>query len=149
MVCSKIMECMRPQLKGEASPAEKIPMPSRPDRVTGKTVEEEAKEEPQELEAAKKDETWRTEDEFAVEGMGMLFASWSDTVRIGKKILSSLGKKVKEVEIETADGKKARCKVQPMDMEERIIQMPDKLQSILQIKKGQFVKVRPSTERQD
>jgi translation initiation factor IF-1 len=149
MVCSKILECMRTQPEGEASPAEKIPKPSKPDRVTGKTVEGEAKEEPRELEAARRDETRRTEDEFAVENLGMLFASWSDTVRIGKKILSSLGRKVKEVEIETADGKKARCKVQPMDEEERIIQMPGKLQSILQIRKGQFVKVRPSTERQD
>jgi len=149
MVCSKMLECMRAQPKGEASPAQKTQEPSKPDRITAKTIEEKVKEEPQELKAAKKDEIRRTEDEFTVENLGMMFASWSDTVRIGKKILSSLGKKVKEVEIETADGKKARCKVQPMDEEERIIQMPGKLQSILQIKKGQFVKVRPSTEHQD
>jgi hypothetical protein len=89
-----------------------------------------------------------TKDQFTVDGLGMLYASWSSTVRIHREILSNWGKKIKEVEIETANKKRTRCKVQPMDDDsrKRVIEIPDKIQFALEIKKGDLVKVKPIIE---
>jgi len=61
-----------------------------------------------------------------------------------KETLSQLGKKVKEVEVETVDGKKARCKVASMESSKgTIIEVPDKVQHALGITRGDLVKVKP------
>ncbi len=89
-------------------------------------------------------ETRLSENQFIVENLGMLYATWTGTVRIPKEALSQWGKKVKEVEIEAADGKKARCKVVFMESSERnLIEVPDKVQQTLGVKKGELVKVKP------
>jgi len=87
-------------------------------------------------------------NELRVEDLGMLYASWSGTVRIDELTLLGWGGKIKEVEIESVKGKKKRCKVKPiMDSEKRIVQVPDKVQIYLGIQNGELVTVRPITKK--
>lgn len=78
----------------------------------------------------------------------------SDTVRIDSEILSKWekiceGKKVETVTIETFNGKTLQCKVKPIKDQKYegkgIIQIPEKLQQTLEIKKGELVKAKPIT----
>ncbi len=86
----------------------------------------------------------RSENEFKVEKLDMLYASWSKTVRIDKESLPDSGRKVREIEVETADGKKVRCRVQLMENAEKgVIQIPDKVLLELKIGNGERVKVKP------
>lgn len=93
-------------------------------------------------------------NQFIVEDLGGLLIP-SDTVRIDKEILSEWeelydGKKIGEVEIETFDGKVTQCKVKHIKDSKYegkgIIRMPEKIQSILEIKKGELVRVKPLVE---
>jgi hypothetical protein len=149
MVCKKLLEC-------------KLSKPdSTPPRLEPKTVAiEEAKqsvEEPtmdtarEELEEIKEFET-KTEsspvessgNQFAVENVGQLYASWSGTVFINKDTLSGWGGKIKEVDIQTKAGKKMRCKAMPSeDPRKGIILIPDKIQLTLEVKKDELVIVEP------
>jgi hypothetical protein len=89
-----------------------------------------------------------SENQFKVKNLDMLYASWSKTVRIDRQSLSGWGKKTEEVEIETVKGKRARCKVSPIeDSEKGVIQIPDKIQLHLEIGKGELVTVRPVTKK--
>ena len=90
-------------------------------------------------------------NQLIVENLGGLLVP-SDTVRIDREILSQWeelyeGKKIGEVEIETFDGKMTQCKVKPIKSSKYegkgIIQMPEKIQSALEIKKGELVRVKP------
>lgn len=55
----------------------------------------------------------------------MLYAPWSSTVLMNRETLQQLGKKVKEVEVQTHKGKKTRCKVYAVpDIASRVIQIP-------------------------
>jgi len=84
------------------------------------------------------------ENRFAVENLGMMYASWTNTVRIDRKILSEWSGKVEEVAIETVDGRIAQCRVRPMTKSKRrVIQIPDKIQNKLKIKAGETVVVKP------
>jgi len=84
------------------------------------------------------------ENQFIVENFGMMYASWTNTARIDEKILSEWSGKVKEIQIETADGKIAQCRVRPMKKSKgRVIQIPDKIQTKLKIKAGETVVVKP------
>lgn len=91
-------------------------------------------------------------NQLMVEDLGglLLYARWSDTVRIDKETLSQWQKtynrkKIKKVEIETFEGKTMRCKVKPIKDSKRkgIIQMPEKILLDLEIKKGELVRVKP------
>jgi hypothetical protein len=93
-------------------------------------------------------------NQLIVENLGGLLVP-SDTVRIDNEILSQWeelynGKKIEEVEVETFDGKTARCKVKPIKGSKfegkGIIQMPEKMQLDLEIRKGQLVRVKPVVE---
>ena len=84
---------------------------------------------------------------------GFLFPS--DTVRIDSEILSEWenvfgGKPVEFVDIETFDGKVLRCKVKPIkDLKynsKGVVQMSEKMQLALEIKKGELVRVKPVFE---
>jgi len=89
-----------------------------------------------------------SDNQFKVDNLGMLYASWSKTVRIDSQSLSGWGMKTEEVEVETVKGKRARCKVQSMEDSERgVIQVPDKIQLYLGIGKGELVTVRPVTKK--
>jgi len=93
-------------------------------------------------------------NQFIVENLRGLFAS-ADTVRIDGDTLSQWtelyeDKRIEEAAIETFGGKSVRCKLKPLKdskLEGKgIIQIPEKLQQTLDIKKGELVKVKPIIE---
>ncbi|MDI6805126.1 MAG: hypothetical protein QMD20_00500 [Candidatus Bathyarchaeia archaeon] len=90
-------------------------------------------------------------NQLIVENLGGLLVP-SDTVRIDNEILSQWEKlyedrKIEEVEIETFNGKTTRCKVKPIKDSKYegkgVIQMPEKVQLALEIKKGELVRAKP------
>ena len=93
-------------------------------------------------------------NQFIVENLGGLFAS-SETIRIDEDLLSKWKEmytdmKVEEVEIATFGGKSVRCKVKPIKDKKfegkGLVQIHEKVQSTLEIKKGELVKVKPVIE---
>lgn len=89
-----------------------------------------------------------SDNQFKVDNLGMLHASWSKTVRIDRQSLSRWGRKTEEVEVETVKGKRTRCKVQSIEGSEKgVIQVPDKIQLYLGIGRGELVTVRPVTKK--
>lgn len=89
--------------------------------------------------------------QLMVETLGGLLIP-SDTVRIDSNLLSQWeesgeGVKIQEVFIETFGGKTIQCKVKPIKDSKfegkGVILMPEKMQSALEIKKGELVKVKP------
>jgi hypothetical protein len=92
--------------------------------------------------------------QFIVENIGGLLVP-SDIVRIDNESLSQWaelydGRGMEEVEVETFGGKSIQCKVRPLKdskLEGKgIIQIPEKMQIVLEIKKGELVRVRPIVE---
>lgn len=92
--------------------------------------------------------------QLIVENIGGLLVP-SDTVRVDSETLSGWestfeGKKIEYVEIETFDGKTARYKVKPIKDSKYtgkgIVQIPEKAQLALEIKKGELVRVKPIIE---
>jgi len=93
-------------------------------------------------------------NQFIVENLGGLFVS-GDTVRIDNDILLKWkelyeDRAIEEVEIETFSGKSARCKLKPIKNSKHegkgIIQIPEKIQAALDIRKGELVRVKPVVE---
>lgn len=106
-------------------------------------------EEPQKLEVTNLPEP--PISQFMVENIGGLLVP-SDTVRIDAETISKWEElyphlKIEEVEVEAFNGKVTQCKVKPLKDSKfegkGIVQMPEKIQSTLEIKKGELVKVRP------
>jgi len=138
----------------------KIPMDEeleKPEPVA-ESVEETVMEEPKEtVEAETKHEPLLPEppvNQLIVENIGGLLVP-SDTVRIDSEILSQWeelyeGRKIEEVEIGTFDGKTMRCKVKIIKDSKYegkgMIQMPEKVQLALEIKKGELVRAKPIIE---
>jgi len=92
--------------------------------------------------------------QFIVENIGGIFAS-PDVTRIDGETLSQWkelyeDRKIEEVTIETFGAKTARCKVKPIKdskLEGKgMIQIPDKIRQILDVKKGELVRVKPVIE---
>jgi predicted regulator of Ras-like GTPase activity (Roadblock/LC7/MglB family) len=111
-----------------------------------KTVEAETKPEPLLPEPVT--------NQLIVENLGGLLVP-SDTVRIDNEILLQWemlyeGHKIEEVEIGTFDGKTTQCKVKPIKDSKYegkgIIQLPEKVQLALGIKKGELVRAKPLIE---
>jgi hypothetical protein len=137
----------------------------RPESLTIKTSEprEESVEEPstevsrQPFEPVVKSDTLLPEppvNQLIAENLGGLLVP-SDTVRIDNDTLSQWadlfeGRRIEEIEVETFDGKVARCKVKPIKESKYegkgIVQMPEKVQLVLEIKKGELVRVKPVIE---
>jgi predicted regulator of Ras-like GTPase activity (Roadblock/LC7/MglB family) len=93
-------------------------------------------------------------NQFIVENVGGLFAS-SDTVRVDSDTMSQWtelyeDKKIEEAMVETFGGKSVRCKLKPLKnakLEGKgIIQIPEKIQQMLNVGKGELVKVKPVIE---
>jgi predicted regulator of Ras-like GTPase activity (Roadblock/LC7/MglB family) len=93
-------------------------------------------------------------NQFIVENLGGLFAS-SDTVRIANDLLMKWkemydDREIEEVDIATFGGKSIRCKVKPIKnakLEGKgLVQVHEKTQSALEIKKGELVRVKPVIE---
>lgn len=129
-----------------AKPAEEMPIEEpRPERPT-RTLEPETKPEltlpePQ-------------INQLIVENIGGLLVP-SDTVRIDKEALLQWqelyeGRKIEEVEIETFCGQSTRVKVKPIKDSKfegkGIVQLPEKIQNALEIRKGELVRVKPVIE---
>jgi len=92
--------------------------------------------------------------QFIVENIGGLLVP-SDTVRIDTDLIRQWaetyeGATVEEVEIETFGGKTAQCKVKPIKDSKYegkgAVQMPEKIQLVLEVKKGELVKIKPVIE---
>jgi predicted regulator of Ras-like GTPase activity (Roadblock/LC7/MglB family) len=93
-------------------------------------------------------------NQFIVDKTEGMFAS-SDTVRIDGETLSQWmelyeKKKIEEVVIETFGGKSVQCKLKPIKGSKYegkgIIQVPEKIQKSLEVKKGELVRVKPIIE---
>ena len=118
--------------------------PKQPRVEPQKKVETSLKPQTQKPHEAEKPAMKRSDDDFCVENPGMLYAQWSSTVLMNSETLQLLGRKVKEVEVQTHKGKKARCKVYAvLDMAPRVIQIPSKIKANLDIENGSYVRVKP------
>jgi hypothetical protein len=93
-------------------------------------------------------------NQFIVEDIKGLLTP-SDTVRIDNSVIGQWkelyeGKDLEEADLETFAGKSLRCKVKPIKdgkLEgQGKIQIPTKLQDVLDIKKGELVRVKPAVE---
>lgn len=136
-------------------PKTKLALPAEPEPVT-ETKEDEI-EKPEEKEPKIEPEELLPEPQvhqLIVENLGGLLVP-SDTVRIDSLILSQWeeqyeGRKIEEIEIETFDGKSTKCKVKPIKDAKYegkgTIQMPEKIQQTLEIKKGELVRAKPIIE---
>jgi hypothetical protein len=162
----KLLEkiCSTP-LQSNSPPFGKTPKVSRNNEVEEpieEPTEEAIMEEPEEpskpeMKLEAKPETPIQEppvNQLIVENLGGLLVP-SDTVRIDNEILTQWASlyedsKIEEVEIGTFDGKTTRCKVKPIKDSKYegkgIIQMPEKVQLALEIKKGELVRARPIIE---
>jgi hypothetical protein len=92
--------------------------------------------------------------QFIVEDLKGLLAP-SDTVRIDNTVMEQWnelyqGRSMEEADVETFGGKSVRCKIKPIKdakLEgQGKIQIPSKVQDILEIKKGELVRVKPVVE---
>lgn len=90
-------------------------------------------------------------NQFIVENIGGLLVP-SDIVRVDNETLLQWEKlyddnPIEQVEVETFGGRIAQCKVKPLKDTKfegkGIIQMPEKIQVTLEIKKGELVRVKP------
>jgi hypothetical protein len=136
-----------------------VPSPMETEKFETATLEEEENkvDEHEDKELEIKPESLLPEpsaSQLIVENLGGLLVP-SDTVRIDSVILSQWeeryeGRKIEEVEIETFDGKSTRCKVKPIKDSKYegkgTIQMPEKIQLTLEIKKGELVRAKPIIE---
>jgi predicted regulator of Ras-like GTPase activity (Roadblock/LC7/MglB family) len=93
-------------------------------------------------------------NQFIVENVGGLFSS-ADTVRIDNDTISQWteqyeDKKIEQATIETFGGKSVHCKVKPIKDSKYegkgIIQIPEKIQQSLEVRKGELVRVKPIIE---
>jgi hypothetical protein len=93
-------------------------------------------------------------NQLIIETLSGLLAP-SDTVRIENATITQwkklyTNKKIKEVNVETLNGKTTRCKFKPIKDSKHegkgIIQIPEKIQLTLQTKKGELVMIKPVVE---
>jgi len=143
--------------------------------ATEEAVEEKVEETIDEAEYTEKNQSYELEEETAmtepevadeplladapvtqliVESLGGLLVP-SDTVRVDEQILEQWNdlygnNKIKEVEIETLNGKTTRCKFKKIkkskDLGKGVIKMPEKIQLTLETQEGELVTVKPVVE---
>jgi predicted regulator of Ras-like GTPase activity (Roadblock/LC7/MglB family) len=143
------MPTTEPELE---APAEVIEEPK------ASLVEEtEPEKDEKEAEPEQKLDTTFTEppvNQFIAEEIKGLLVS-SDTVRIDNSVIEQWrelyeGREIEEADVETFAGKSLRCKVKPIKdgkfEGQGKIQLPNKLLLVLDIKKGELVRVKPAIE---
>jgi predicted regulator of Ras-like GTPase activity (Roadblock/LC7/MglB family) len=90
-------------------------------------------------------------NQFMVEDLQGLLVK-ADTVRVDEETMKQWqqlcdDQRIEEVEVETFTGQSMRCKIKPIKdqkMEGKgIVQMPQRIQQMLEIKKGELVKLKP------
>ena len=135
----------------------KIPIIRRSEKSIDETIEEVKAEDQEKLIAEVELEPTLQElpvNQFIVENLGGLLVP-TDTVRIDDEILVQWSElhedgKVEEVEVETFVGRSARCKVKPIKsakyVGKGIMRMPEKVQTLLEIRKGELVRAKPVIE---
>jgi hypothetical protein len=93
-------------------------------------------------------------NQFIVEEMKGLLSP-SDTARIDNSVIEKWNefyqdKTIEEADVETFGGKSVRCKIKPIKdakLEgQGKVQIPGKIQLVLDIKKGELVRVKPVVE---
>ena len=154
LTCEKMLDCMFSERKDEAAPQlteQEVPEAEKAEEVAeepeAKTAPKEPAKEIEEPSETNGSITPMADDEFVVENAGILYSQWSTTVLMNKETLQILGKKVKEVEVETETGKKMKLKIHPVEEAgSKTIMVPDKVQLILGVKKGHVVKLKPITK---
>jgi predicted regulator of Ras-like GTPase activity (Roadblock/LC7/MglB family) len=141
-----------PRIEPEKSDAELGQRPAK-----GHVEETKMEERPENLNSKVKDEQGLTEaqvNQFIVEDLKGLLVP-SDTVRIDSKLLSQWEElydnmMIEEAVIETFAGKSTRCKLKqikdPKSEGKGIIQIPEKIQETLEVRKGELVRVKPVVE---
>ena len=143
----------------EPEPRSEIHIPETMAKPTGEMSTEELKPErpTRILEPETKPELTLPEpqiNQLIVENIGGLLVP-SDTVRIDNETLLQWqelyeDRKIEEVEIETFGGQSTRVKVKPIKDSKfegkGIVQMPEKVQNALEIRKGELVRVKPVIE---
>jgi len=141
-------------LKNKTPPFEvetETPITKEPEEQTETPIEENLMEAPEETLETETLPSERPVNQLIIENLGGLLVP-SDTVRIDSEMLSqwkefSDSTKIDQVEIETFDGKTTRCKVKPIKDSKYegkgIIQMPEKIQLNLEVRKGELVRVKP------
>ena len=129
--------------------------PAVKEEIQEETTAEEISEPPID-EKAKKEIPFIPTNQLIVDTFGGLLVR-QDTVKIDSEILSQWSemldkKNINLVEIETFEGKTAQCKVKPIkDTKLRgkgIIRIPEKLCKLLDIKKGELVRVKPAISKE-
>ena len=91
-------------------------------------------------------------NQFIVEKIGGFMVS-ADTVRVDSGLVSKWsdlydGMEIKEVEIQTLEGKTVTCKFKPIkEAKSGVIQIPEKLLQTLHTNKGNLVMVKPVIEK--
>jgi predicted regulator of Ras-like GTPase activity (Roadblock/LC7/MglB family) len=142
---------------GKMGPTPLKPLPSKPLKTKAREIAEEELTEPEEtVEKAKKVKGLPSlpSQQLIVDKLGGLLVR-ADTVQVDSEVLKrwnalQSGKEVKEVEIETFGGKIARCKVKTISdrkLEGRgLIRIPEKTCQMLEIKRGELVRVKPIVE---
>lgn len=134
------------------------PVVEKTEQATEGSAEEiEVKESEDKSEPEQKVETSLPEipvNQFIVEDIKGLFTP-SDTVRIDNSVMDQWkelfeGRNLEEADVETFTGKSLRCKIKPIKdgkLEgQGKIQIPGKLQLVLDIKKGELVRIKPVIE---
>jgi predicted regulator of Ras-like GTPase activity (Roadblock/LC7/MglB family) len=150
----RLLEKTRPFPLNSTAPSPEI-MPEKPLKEPSS---EELVEEPNEsTQSESKPPKMSSEipvNQLIVENIGGLLVA-SDTVRIDGDMLSEWelkfdSKKIEEVDVETFDGKTMRSKVKPIKdakcIGKGLVQMPEKIQLTLEIRKGELVRVKPVVE---
>ena len=140
---------------GEVGPTPLKPLPSKPLKKEAAEVEEAEKlaEPTKKIKKSKpvKPSPSAPSQQLIVDKLGGLLVR-ADTVQVDSELLKRWStlfgvKEVSEVEMETFGGKMARCKVKKISdrkLEGRgLIRIPDKTCKMLEIKRGELVRVKP------
>jgi len=86
-------------------------------------------------------------DNFCVGSPSTLYNHRSGTVLVNKQRLDSWGMKVKEVELQTENGRVTICRAHGIsDLPPQVVQVPSKIKSILNIEDGSHIRVKPIKE---
>jgi predicted regulator of Ras-like GTPase activity (Roadblock/LC7/MglB family) len=139
---------------GKEVPAPLKPLPSKPSKEKEIKTEEEKLAKPSKESEKEKLTKIARPQQLIVDKLGGLLVR-ADTVQIDAELLNRWStlldvKKINEVEIETFGGKTARCKVKTISdrkLEGKgFIRIPEKTCQMLEIKRGELVRVSPVIE---
>ena len=150
----KLLEKISPAPLKNTPALPETPIVEEPEVPTEEPAEEPVSGEPEETSEPDPMLPEPLVNQLIVEKLGGILVP-SDTVRIDSETLAQWeelydGRKVKEIEVKTFDGKTTQCKIKPIKDSKYegkgIIRMPDKIQLTLKIEKGELVRIKPIVE---